>query len=243
MVEQDDAVPNTVPRTGGDRSARLVCAEAPLSTPLVNHRSGKTTVLLLHGIWNPAVWMWPMARRLRAAGFDPQLFGYRSVTSAPERTLSRLISRIRATRATALVGYSLGGLMALHALRRLPELPIRRVACVGSPLCGSSVAQGLVHRGAGLVMGGSTGLLLRGIDRWEGRAEVGQVAGVMSRGVGHYFADLGEASDGTVALSETRLPGLTDHCTVYASHSGLVISPRATAQVVSFLRDGRFQHD
>ena len=37
----------------------------------------------------------------------------------------------------ALVGHSLGGLVALEALRRQPDLPVSRVVCLGSPLRGS----------------------------------------------------------------------------------------------------------
>ncbi|KTF29418.1 Cob(I)alamin adenosyltransferase, partial [Xanthomonas vesicatoria] len=47
-------------------------------------------------------------------------------------------------------------------------------------------------------------------------------------------------SDGTVALAETRLPGLRDHCVVQASHSGLLRSPEAATQALAFLRSGRF---
>ncbi|RBH04597.1 alpha/beta hydrolase, partial [Xanthomonas oryzae pv. oryzae] len=47
--------------------------------------------------------------------------------------------------------------------------------------------------------------------------------------------------DGTVALAETRLPGLRDHCVMRASHSGLLRSPEAAAQALAFLRCGRFR--
>ncbi|MGE8262480.1 MAG: alpha/beta hydrolase, partial [Stenotrophomonas sp.] len=53
----------------------------------------------------------------------------------------------------------------------------------------------------------------------------------------------GDASDGTVALDETQLPGLADHCVIPASHSGLVFSPDAARQTAAFLRDGRFRRD
>ena len=47
-------------------------------------------------------------------------------------------------------------------------------------------------------------------------------------------------SDGTVAVAETRLPGLADHCLVAASHTGLVFSRPAAGQAAAFLRHGRF---
>ncbi len=65
----------------------------------------------------------------------------------------------------------------------------------------------------------------------------------MPHGLGSLLGAIGDASDGTVALDETRLPGLADHCVVAASHSGLVFSPEAARQTAAFLRDGRFRHD
>ena len=50
-------------------------------------------------------------------------------------------------------------------------------------------------------------------------------------GDGARFID--ETGDGTVAVSETRIPGLSRHVTVAASHSGLVFSPDAARQTAA----------
>lgn len=132
--------------------------------------------------------------------------------------------------------------MALQALQQAPELPVQRVVCLGSPLCGSAAARGLARRGGHWAMGRSAALLQRGFTHWDGAAQVGQIAGCVPRGLGHWLAPLQAGSDGTVGLDETRLPGLHDHCVVQASHSGLLRSPAAARQVLAFLRDGRFVH-
>ena len=75
----------------------------------------------------------------------------------------------------------------------------------------------------------------------QGAAAVGVVAGRTPRGLGRLFADLGGEHDGTVAVDETRLPGIAAHCVVEASHTGLVVSAAARRQVLRFLRDGRFE--
>jgi hypothetical protein len=41
-------------------------------------------------------------------------------------------------------------------------------------------------------------------------------------------------------VAETRLPGLTDHCVVETSHTGLLLSADAARQVAHFLLHGRF---
>lgn len=199
-------------------------------------------VLLVHGIWNARHWLAPFAVRLRREGLAPELFGYDSVLRDPEQAGDRLVAQLRRRPVELLVGHSLGGLVILEALRRTPDLPVRRVVCLGSPLRGSGVAAAMGNRRAplSLVLGRSRGLLETGCAPWEGPAEVGVVAGNRARGVGGLFARMDGESDGTVSVSETRLPGLADHCVVPASHSGLVLSAEAARQTARFLLHGRF---
>ncbi len=198
-------------------------------------------VLLIHGIWNAKAWLSPLASRLRGAGFTPEVFGYSSVLGGPDVAVPALIARLRDAGPVTLLGHSLGGLIALEALRQAPDLAVARVVCLGSPLCGSGAARGLAGRSwAAPVLGRSSHLLQRGFECWEGDPSVGMVAGNVAHGLGRYFARFDGDSDGTVAIAETRLPGLADHCVVASSHSGLVFSAEATRQAVSFLRDGHF---
>lgn len=198
-------------------------------------------VLLLHGIWNARAWVGPLAWRLRVQGFAVDSFGYPSVFGGPDVAVPLLVERLREYGPVSLVGHSLGGLVALEALRAAPELEVPRVVCLGSPLCGSETARALASHGWAATLGRSGGLLRHGLPAWEGRAEVGLVAGSVPHGLGALLGAVHADSDGTVALAETRLPGLTDHCVVPASHSGLVLSPEVALQTVAFLREGRFR--
>lgn len=200
-------------------------------------------VLLLHGIWNARAWVGPLAWRLRARGFSVDTFGYSSVFGGPDVAVPQLLERLRGSGPVSLVGHSLGGLVALEALRQQPDLPVSRVVCLGSPLRGSGTARSLAEHGWSLALGRSSELLLDGLPAWEGQARVGLIAGSVPHGLGSLLGAIGAASDGTVALDETQLPGLADHCVVAASHSGLVFSPEAARQTAAFLRDGQFRHD
>jgi len=199
-------------------------------------------VLLIHGIWNLRVWLLPLARRLRAAGFEAEIFGYSSVFASPETAISHLAKRLRGSNTDiSLIGHSLGGLIALETLRRHPELPVPRVVCLGSPLQGSATARALIQRGwSAWTLGRSAALLQTGTAPWQGKARVGMVAGNVPRGFGRVLANLPGPSDGTVTIAETRLPGLADHCIVHASHSSLVLSAEAARQSVHFLHHGGF---
>ena len=197
-------------------------------------------IVLLHGIWNARAWVGPLAWRLRAQGFMVDTFGYPSVFGGPEVAVPQLVEHLRGRGPVALVGHSLGGLVALEALRVAPELEVPRVVCLGSPLCGSETVRALASHGWSAALGRSGGLLLHGLPEWKGRAEVGLVAGSVPHGLGALLGAVHADSDGTVALAETRLPGLADHCVVAASHSGLVLSPEGALQTATFLREGRF---
>ena len=199
-------------------------------------------VILLHGLWMPGLAMHWLDTRLSAAGFDTQVFTYASVADGPDRAVPRLVEAIGA-REVDVVAHSLGGLIALQALCDVPDLPIRRVVCLGSPLRGSGAAAGMLRWPAsGFLLGRSATLLQSGFPCWEGRAEVGVVAGRVPHGLGAFFGRFDGEHDGTVAIDETRLPGATDHVVVAASHSGLLFSAEAAGQAVAFLRHGRFAH-
>ena len=201
-----------------------------------------TRVLLVHGLLNADWWLRPLAAQLRREGFTPVLFGYPSVRGGPEQAIPRLVQRLHTGDVEGVVGHSLGGLVALEALRQAPASDVRRVVCIGSPLCGSATARRVAaSRWSRPLLGRSAALLASGLPRWEGGPELGVVAGDVPRGLGRLFSRFDGPSDGTVGVDETRLPGCADHCVVHASHTGLVFSQLAGRQAAHFLREGRFQ--
>lgn len=200
-----------------------------------------TQVLLLHGIWNHRSWLQPLALKLRRQGLEPTIFAYDSIWGGPEAAMPALVATIERMGAVHLVGHSLGGLMALEALSRAPHLPVERVVCLGSPLRGSLTARHMAaHAMLKHALGRSSGLLTRGFEGWEGKAEVGMVAGILPRGLGQLVAPITGDSDGTVLLSETQLPGLTAHCTVRCGHTELAFVEEPARLAVTFLRTGAF---
>lgn len=200
-------------------------------------------VVLLHGLWMPGAAMQWLSTQLKAAGFEPDIFSYHSVADGPDLAVPRLIESLRAGEGADIVAHSLGGLIALQALCEAPGLPIERVVCVGSPLTGSGAASGMLRWApAAAILGRSAALLQRGVACWEGRAQVGVIAGRVPHGLGALFAGFDGEHDGTVAVAETRLQGVADHVVVEASHSGLLFSAETVRQTVAFLHDGHFEH-
>nr|WP_207949625.1 alpha/beta hydrolase [Luteimonas aestuarii] len=199
-------------------------------------------VILLHGVWMVGATMRWMAARLREAGFEPEVFGYHSILGGPAAAVPKLVSLLREKGPAHLVGHSLGGLVALEALAaKAVDMPVARVVCLGTPLCGSRAARVLARRSwTGIYLGRSASLLRQGCVTWPPGIEVGMVAGCVPRGFGALVARFEGAHDGTVSVEETRAPGLAGHVVVEASHTGLLVSRAAAAQVVGFLQTGRF---
>jgi hypothetical protein len=131
--------------------------------------------------------------------------------------------------------------MVLQALQKEPDLAKGRVVCLGSPLRGSAAARALAgFPGGSILLGHSIETLRNGLDRWEGEHQVGMVAGRLPLGLGLMIGGLVAPHDGTVSVEETQLPGLTDHCVVAATHTGLPFSEETARQTIAFLIDARF---
>lgn len=208
------------------------------------------TIVFVHGLWMPGQVMMFLKNRLeREHGFRGRLFSYWSVRDGLDhnaRLLSEFVARC-GDGPVHVVGHSLGGVLALRMHARHPEVPPGRVVCLGSPLCGSRAAARLGRHPLGnSVLGRSIadGVLLEAASDWaipvtESR-DVGIIAGTLGMGFGRLVATFDEDNDGTVTVSETRLPGARDHLSMQVTHTGLVWSAHVADQTAAFLRRGEF---
>ena len=207
------------------------------------------TVVLVHGLWMPGRDMAVLARRLRRAGHTPRLFRYAS-TRAPAAEHGAALAGFVASlprdgsAEVHLVGHSLGGLVIRHALNRGIDRGIDRpgrVVTLGTPHRGSSVARALAgRRTTRWLLGRAWEDGLDGdLPPWTGARELGTIAGTRPHGVGQFFGPLERPHDGTVAVAETRLPGVP-HATVATSHMGLLFSRPAARLTATFLATGAF---
>jgi len=69
---------------------------------------------------------------------------------------------------------------------------------------------------------------------------VGIAAGNQPLGVGQLLARFDEDNDGTIAVSETRMPGMSAHIVLPVSHLGMLMSARVARETGTFLTEGRF---
>jgi hypothetical protein len=143
-----------------------------------------------------------------------------------------------------LVGHSLGGVMVYRTLNECAAGIDGNAVLLGAPLNGSKAARGVSSWPTLRSLLGPHVLaeLVEPCRRcWTGERPLGAIAGTLRMGTGQFFAHFDEENDGTVAVSETRIPGLTDHLVLPHSHFGMLLAADVAAQVACFLREGVFR--
>ena len=221
----------------------------------------RAPVLLFHGLGRTGLSMLPMARALRAAGFEPHVVDYPSRKHA----IGPLVDRVVAPRVDALVDggaervhfvtHSLGGVLvrAFAAQRADDGRPLpdgSRAVMLAPPHAGSEVADALADRepyrsvlGPALgELGTGEASVPRGLGEVRG-IEAGVIAGSRALvGFGASFGKLfGGPHDGLVSVASAHAPdGLADEAVVSKTHALLMMSPAVIRLTLRFLREGRF---
>jgi pimeloyl-ACP methyl ester carboxylesterase len=203
-------------------------------------------VVYVHGLWMPGGESLLLANRLlREFGLQVHAFPYSAGMWGMEEITAHLLSFVRSLEVAAVhfVGHSLGGLVIYRFFEHYPEQPPGRVVFLGTPCLESRAAvQAGRSRFVSALMGPSVAdeLLRPRERRWTFGRALGIIAGSQSIGLGQFLAGFDEECDGTVAVSETRLPGAADHITLPVSHMGMLVSARVARETGLFLTNGRF---
>lgn len=205
----------------------------------------RPAVVLVHGLWMPALVMLPLQWRLQRAGFAVRRFAYASLRGGLEsnaRALAGFVAGIGGAQ-VQLVGHSLGGLVVLAALA-MTGVRVRRAVLMGSPVAGCHCAAfALRSRLLSRLVGRSLRDWSTAPPTIPPAVAIGVLAGRSPWGIGRLVPGLPRPNDGVVALDETRLPAASDAVCLAVSHSQMLLSARAARQVASFLRSGRFLND
>lgn len=208
----------------------------------------KSAVVFVHGLWLNGAEFTLMRRRLASQhGFEGHRFSYPSVGAPLEEIVERLrrfVEKLPAER-MHFVAHSLGGVVLTRFFDRASEIPPGRVVFLGSPTVASSTAQRVAQHPllAPLLGRIVADELVKPCEAraWRAERDLGCIAGTRPMGLGRLFSRFEEESDGTVAVSETKLPGLKAHLTLPVSHTGMLLSTRVADHVGEFLAHGQFQ--
>ena len=206
----------------------------------------KPNIVLLHGVLMNTVEMLYLERQLANLGYAVHNLSYASVSRSVLENTDALFSKINALDCDefSIVAHSLGGIMALHLLQRFPDLPIKRIVMLGSPVTGSYVASRFIKWPiAGQLLRKSMHQGLSGDHDFKpASCDIGMIAGVIQSpvGMGLLLGKLPGENDGTVLLAETQHPCIKEHITVNKSHTGLIFSKAVCRLIDAFLQKGQF---
>jgi len=204
----------------------------------------KPVVILVHGLWFGSWAMARLARKLQAADYNVLRFNYRSTKAGLDAHARQLDKFVQAHAAgqTHFVGHSLGGLLILRMLSGAEDVPPGRVVLLGSPLHGSAVARKSTRvPGGSKLLGQARGDLFSGYAHLPGGREIAMIAGSRALGLGRLVGGTEGPGDGTVAVEETRVPGLAAHRTLPVSHTSMLFSAQVARMTVNFLQSGHFE--
>lgn len=205
-------------------------------------------LIYVHGLFmNGADFLVLRRRLLRDFGapLNVHVFRYRSTTATMADITSRLQAFVRslAPRSLHFVAHSLGGLVVHRFLECYPEQAPGRVVLLGSPMVASRAAAAIARvKWAAAMVGRCVAeeLFAERPRGWVAERDLGVIAGTMPMGLGRLFTRFDEESDGTVAVSETRIPGAADCLSLPVSHMGLLVSARVARETAAFLKTGKF---
>jgi pimeloyl-ACP methyl ester carboxylesterase len=205
-----------------------------------------TAAVFVHGLWLTGAESLLLRRRIAARhGIACHSFTYRTVSNSVQPVLEQLAQFVRRIDADQVhfVGHSLGGIVLHRFFESATDLPPGRVVFLGSPTVKSATAEKVgrmpvLSRLVGRMV--SDELVTPRAREWRCDRELGCIAGTRPMGLGRFFTRFEEECDGTIGVSETKLPGHTAHITLPVSHMGMLISADVAHQVGEFLARGQF---
>lgn len=206
----------------------------------------KSAAVFVHGLWLTGMESFYLRRQLAAErGFSCHSFSYSTMGESMPGVVERLrqfVSRIDAER-VHFVGHSLGGLVLYRYFESVADERDGRVLFLGSPTVKSRTAErvGRLPLLSSLIGRLVADELVTPCAReWRSPRELGVIAGTRPLGLGRFFANFDEDCDGTIGVSETKLPGYKAHLVLPVSHMGMLMSGEVARQTGAFLESGRF---
>lgn len=207
-------------------------------------------VIVLHGLFCSSRIMKRLMNYLSKAGFKVIGLSY------PSRTrLLPEIAKMVAKQITLLsdpkeqihfVAHSMGGIVVRQLFRDYPEIQKRigRVVMLGAPNQGCEMAEVALRIPLGKKIGGKNLTFFSPknsvFNDFPLPPETGIIAGTVSA---NPFSSLifDEPNDGMVGVEKTKARGMKDWKALPVTHQGLIKEEKVFQQVVSFLKEGRFE--
>jgi pimeloyl-ACP methyl ester carboxylesterase len=216
-----------------------------------------TLVILLHGIGHSSINMAGLNHSLRKQSYDTRAISYPSL----RHDIPTLAAWLQADLDRAqiwdkydrvhFVTHSMGGLVVRQYLEtyraQIPPAAMGHVVMIAPPNGGSEVADFLRNFPPYKWIFGPAGQQLTTTARATDQSVPWYPVGVIAGDVGWPFIIANRIipgkHDGRVAVERTRLPAMTDHITIPATHSLISWKKKTHQEVINFLSTGKFTSD
>jgi len=191
-----------------------------------------------------------LSNYLKAQGYQVLNVGYPSTRFPLERLIEHVHRKVEGfncdhQRKIHFVGYSMGGLLARGVIHKHRPPNLGRVVQLASPNQGSEVADfwknNFLFKWIFGPAGQELGTKEKNMDQILGPVdfELGVISGNRTWDPISSMLIQGP-NDGKVSVESTKVPGLTDHIIIPATHTFIIYNREAWNQTLHFLVNGKF---
>ncbi|WP_117232706.1 esterase/lipase family protein [Vibrio maerlii] len=199
-------------------------------------------IVLIHGLYMPALIMQYLDKHFRKRGFKTHKFGYNSLRfPSAAKLLNRFVnSRFDEHDQVYFFGHSLGGLLIRHYFQTYqPQFSDTCIITAGTPHNGATIAKFFSSNGLGFIFGSSENILNNGLGDYDIDVPIGVITGTYDAGVGRVMLGKNQG-DGTVTIEDANLKGATDTCSLNLNHTALVYSKEVVELSARFIEKKSF---
>lgn len=200
------------------------------------------TVVLLHGLGRSRASLWPLARRLRRAGFQTRNFPYSPTFHRFDTLVSGLhdfiVEKVDTPR-YHLVGHSLGNILIRARFRVGYPSGLARIVMLAPPNQIPVLARRLQRCPPFHLWSGESGRLLASPEFYAALPVPQVPFGIIAGDQGQRIT-FDEPNDGIITVESTRLAGMADHLVLPHAHTFIMNSRRCAEATIEFLRNCHF---